>query len=606
MELLSLKQENINIDELLEQIVFFEQLSSARKKQLKKDIEFIKIKREEILMCEGDKPDYLYLVYSGRLIVYKKGMEEDRLLGVIGQGEMIGEMALFDNSPRSASIKAVRQSILLRISNEKLRKLMLYDAELILKMFTVTSARMKKMLAKEPTESLQSKIQIITVIPAGLNKLNDKFLTLFNANLSEFEKSCCYNEASFKNLGNVKSADSSQAIENLRILSKLEQEYPLIILTCDGQLNDWSLFCLQNSDCFLFVAQEDTKQHLNQIEQYVADNLNRFNSVSKQLICLHSPNISYPSNTAHLIKNRPINSVQHGILEKPETIKSMVRILLNRAHGLVLSGGGVFGLAHLGVIQALKEKKIPIDVIGGVSVGAIIAAIYAQTLNINETIERFYTILKKSKRKQFFLWQIPVASLIKPAAAKNFAKELLEDIAIEDLWIPFFCLACNLTTTHDAIFDKGSLINAVIASNSLPGMLSPILINGELFVDGGVTNTMPADIMKKKFGGTVYAVNVSQKRNIEIDKVHKNFPSTFEILANKLNPFTKYPKVPYIPEILTRSIVIGNKRKLDEVKTLVDFLIEPDFSSVNGVNYSKINQIIEIGYNEAMKVLEKD
>jgi NTE family protein len=87
------------------------------------------------------------------------------------------------------------------------------------------------------------------------------------------------------------------------------------------------------------------------------------------------------------------------------------------------------------------------------------------------------------------------------------------------------------------MLDKGSLADAVLASNSLPGMLSPMLIEGELFVDGGLTNTMPVDMMKKKYGGTTIAVNVSQERNIEFDMIDGLFPSSMAILFNRLNPF---------------------------------------------------------------------
>lgn len=601
MELISLEQDHINIDELLSQIHFFSQLSFKRKRQIKKEIEFIRINREEILMHEGDEPDFLYMVYSGRLIVYKEIEGGERVLGVIGQGELIGEMALFSNLPRSASIRAVRNSILLRISNEKLRKLIADDADLILKMFFLTSERMQKMVAKETLGSMQSKIQLIALLPSGGHKLNEEFLKLFKANLAKYEKYCFYNEDTFKNLAN--SGKEAQTVEHLRVLTQLEHEYPLIILTCDSEINDWSLFCLQHADCFLFIA-EDNKSNLNKIEQYISENKNNFTSVSKQLILLQDKNTVHPTSTASFMQRRVIEDIHHVQLARPETILRMIRILLNRSFGLVLSGGGLFGLAHLGVIQALEENKIPIDAIGGVSSGSVIAALYARTLNIEETKEKFYTLLKKAKRKKFFLWQIPLASLIKPTAVRKLAYEIFDDIDIEDLWIPFFSLACSLTTTKDVIFDKGSLMDGVIASNSLPGMLSPLLLNGELFIDGGVSNTMPADIMKEKFGGTIMAVDVSQKRNIEIDKVHKNFPTTFEIMTNKLNPFKSYPKVPYIPEILTRSIIVGNKRKLAEVKTMVDFLVEPDFSNLGRINYKKVNHLIDIGYKETIKHID--
>lgn len=602
MDILSIKKDNINLDAILNGIEFFSVLNEAKKNELKKSIELIQLNGQEVLLKQGDTPDYLYLVYSGRLAAYlENGLWQDNIVGFIHHGEMIGEMSLIDDLPRSVSIRALRQSVLLKISNVVLKKLMMETPEMILRMTRLISERLKLLMTKPYSQRINKhKIQIIAVMAAGSGNNTAVFLKQVMPILQQCEKVCEFSQDSIpRGLEGTQDSHLGSNVSRARRLAKLENEYSLIIMYCGHELSEWSLFCLHNADCFLAIAEEDTDKELNNIETYIQENSTQFVAVNKMLVCWHQDPNKIIKHTSDWLKKRFVSRLHHVCFEKPQTTRRLVRVLTNRCIGLVLSGGGVFGLAHIGVIKALHEAGIEIDAVAGVSSGAIIAALLAQEMDDKTIVERILQVLRNTRKKRFFMWQLPLASLIKPARMHKIIFDLLQDVCIEDLWVHFFCVACNLGTTKDAVFLKGSLVEAVLASNSLPGMLPPMLINGELYVDGGVTNTMPGDIMKESFGGVTIAVNVSQKRNIEIDTTHLHFPSTREIMRARLNPFKPYTKVPFIPEIIARSFIIGNKRKLNEVNAIVDYLIEPDFRTITRVNYGKMDELIEIGYRAA-------
>lgn len=611
MEIISIENEKIDLDLVLSQIDFFSELNDRNKDKLKRHVDLVKLDSQEVLLKEGDFPDYIYLVYSGRLAAYKTDNQEETIIGYIKHGETIGELAIVTDLPRLASIKAIRKSILVRINSMTIKQIMTETPDLMQKMFNLITQRMRRLISRNSNSPLaENKIQIIAVISAGQSHGNAHFMNTFMPILTQYETCLELSEESFNQLLDVQpdsdlNTSISSYMQRSQLLAKLENKYPMIVLNCGRELSEWSLFCIENTDCFLFVAEDNASHNFNPLEHYIYKTKNRFDLVDKKLLCIHEDANALPHGTYLWMENRDIKSVHHVHYEKPQTLRRLARVLTNQCIGVVLGGGGVLGLAHIGVLRAFEEAGIEIDAIGGVSSGAIIAALYALGLDHHGITDQLNYLMKKKSRTQFLVWQIPFSSLIKPHQAKKMFKQLFLNYRIEDLWMHFFCVACNLNTTKDAVFDQGSLADSVLASNSLPGILSPLPIKGELFVDGGVTNSMPGDVMKEKFSGITIGVNVSLKRNIDSEAIQDNFPSTFEIMLNYLNPFKEYYKVPSIPDIITRAVIIGNKRKLAEVKTIVDYLIEPDFSSIKKPGYKKLMELIELGYVTAKKEIEK-
>ncbi|HIA10651.1 MAG TPA: hypothetical protein EYN69_01070, partial [Flavobacteriales bacterium] len=200
--------------------------------------------------------------------------------------------------------------------------------------------------------------------------------------------------------------------------------------------------------------------------------------------------------------------------------------------GLVLSGGGARGLAHIGVIKALEENNIPIDFVTGTSMGAIIGAMYATGLTPAQMeymvkSEQFSTLAKGGLDQQFkfyFKKSDQSASWITLKMAKDsithtsLPTNLINSVAIDfmfmelsarseaaakydfdNLFVPYRCVAADIVSKKQVIFSEGHLNEAVRASATFPFYLKPITVNGKLLFDGGLFNNFPADIMTREF-----------------------------------------------------------------------------------------------------------
>ena len=177
----------------------------------------------------------------------------------------------------------------------------------------------------------------------------------------------------------------------------------------------------------------------------------------------------------------------------------MARVLTGRSVGLVLSGGGARAYAHIGAIQALRERGVPIDFVGGASMGAIVAAGVAMGWDEAEMDVRI---------KDAFVDSSPLDDIAFPLIAMTHGEKVRErlrvhfdDTQIADLWLPFFCVSSNLTTGAYHLHKRGTLRHALRASIALPGVMPPAIDNKNVLVDGAVMKNFPSDVMRRAFFG---------------------------------------------------------------------------------------------------------
>ncbi len=176
---------------------------------------------------------------------------------------------------------------------------------------------------------------------------------------------------------------------------------------------------------------------------------------------------------------------------------------------LALGGGGAKGLAHIGVLQVLEEAGIPVRAVTGTSVGAEIGAFLAIGMPSEELVA-LATSLDWKRTLQLFMPDLPTGGI---ASGKNIVRFLSSGLGaervIEELTIGFAAVAADLETGQQVVLDRGSLIDAVRASLSMPAMLAPYALDGRLLVDGSVVNPVPFDVARTHFGGPVLAVAVN-------------------------------------------------------------------------------------------------
>jgi len=284
--------------------------------------------------------------------------------------------------------------------------------------------------------------------------------------------------------------------------------------------------------------------------------------------------------------------------------------------GLALGGGGARGLAHIGVLKVLEKENIPIDLITGTSMGAIIGAVYALKKDISaiEKITEKYSKIsefnidlsfseKERKDKPFFLKKM--SDFLKRGyilnlelrrkyindgeGVKKVIKDLVGDKAFTDTKIPFAAVAADLAKGEKVIIRKGKLFDALLASASIPGMFPPVILDKKILVDGGIVDVVPIEAAKSLGANFVIGVNVSQtvKKRAEFDNAVEIFFRSDSITSAELrklqlsfadlvitpkvgrfhwSDFSKPEQCVREGEIAAQNAILELKKKLKKVK----------------------------------------
>lgn len=205
--------------------------------------------------------------------------------------------------------------------------------------------------------------------------------------------------------------------------------------------------------------------------------------------------------------------------------------LYNPKIGLALGSGGARGFAHLGVIKVLKEENIPIDLIAGSSMGALVGAFYGTGLDI----DKLYKLAYAFKRKYYLDFTVPKMGFISGNRVKELIRMFTKNKNIEDLQIPLSIVATDLLKGERVVFNKGPVASAVRASIAIPGILVPERIDGRVLVDGGVVDKVPISILKEMGADIVIAVDVSSVKMIEeITSIYDVILQSIEIMQNEI------------------------------------------------------------------------
>ncbi len=202
--------------------------------------------------------------------------------------------------------------------------------------------------------------------------------------------------------------------------------------------------------------------------------------------------------------------------------------------GIALGSGGARGLMHLGVLKVLEENDIPIDFIAGTSAGSIVGAYYALNKEIKSLNEIITKLTKKDLVKLIDITP-PKRALIAGHKIEKFLKELIRDSSFSDLQIPLIIIATNMHTGTEVQIREGKLIKAIMASISLPGILPPAKINGNLFLDGGIVNPTPVNVVRNMGADIVIGVDLTMNQPVKMENpgIIDTLRRSFEILRTR-------------------------------------------------------------------------
>jgi NTE family protein len=243
--------------------------------------------------------------------------------------------------------------------------------------------------------------------------------------------------------------------------------------------------------------------------------------------------------------------------------------------GLALGSGGARGFAHLGVIKVLRDEGIPIDMIAGSSMGAMVGCFYGAGLDV----DRLYKLSRAFKRKYYLDFTVPKMGFIAGKRVKELIRIFTHGKEIQDLDIPVAVVATDLVSGEKVVFKEGSIADAVRASIAIPGIFTPEKLGGRLLIDGGVIDRIPVSVVKEMGADIVIAVDVSHvKTNAEITSIFDVIMQSIDIMQMEL--------------VATREIAS-------------DIMIKPRVEMYSSRAFTNIDDIIANGEKETVKQIGK-
>ncbi|WKY03061.1 hypothetical protein Q1695_016393 [Nippostrongylus brasiliensis] len=596
---------------------------------------------------EGDVADSLFVMLSGRL----RSVEKKTLVEEFGRGDVLGMMEVLQKKPRSTTVLAVRFSQLARIPEGLLNFIKLQFPQVGFRLVQLLGQFYSSMHRRMPyvnSLSLEGpgdamghikNLHTIAVVPAStevpLVPFSCELYHALSANLKVLRLSSQKVATHLDSTVLEKQAD----FRLMHWLNVQEDTYPLVIYECDYTATNWTRRCLRQADAILVVAMGNKKPQSQTLMRELLSTNQDGARTNKELILLWPENTPCPTGTHEWLKDTYYSGHHHirspkrmfqwtakktrrspkengypvserEIVEYYEKnvfwtvdfrsdFARIARILTGNAIGLALGGGGARGAAHVGILRALRERGVPVDIVGGTSIGALVAGVYAGTPDerVDERTSRWFSGMTSLWRKVLDLTYAHSA-MFTGAQLNKSLQDLFEDKEIENLWIPYFCISTDITTSEMRVHRSGPLWAYCRASMSLAGYLPPMCDprDGHLLLDGGYVNNLPADVMRSMGAKRVIAVDVGSSEETNLYNYGDTLSGTW-VLMKRLNPWAEPVRILNMEEIQTRLAYVSCVRQLENVKKAsYCSYFRPGIEPFKTLEFNKFDEIMSIGY----------
>ncbi len=546
----------------------------------------------EWLFREGDQGDALYFLVRGRLQAWSGNEKRGRLLGEVVPGDSVGEAGLLTGAPRSAGIRAIRDSLLMRLGKARFEQLAATHPAMVMRLASHVAELMQRNLAG--TGRTQRRYSTLCLVRLHDTPLVHDSVESLVARLCGGKRGLGLGRRRLEAAGAPVTLGSGGEIpEALRAwLADREDEHEVLVYLCDGKDQPWTRFALRQSDFTLWMADAAESSMPTVDERNLA-------ASGRQALVLHHAARREISGTGAWLESRSMDF--HFHLREGQTAdrERLMRVLGGQAVGLVLGSGAVRGLAELGVYRALVERGVPVDWVGGSSIGSIVGGAIARGWDPDHAIAMARDSFVKGK--PFSDYTLPVISLIRGKRMVRLLRTHL-DVDIEDLPVPYFCVSSLLDRGEVHVHERGNLVEAVRASAALPGVLPPAVVEQELVVDGAVLNSLPVDVMLQKPVGRVIAVDVSYRGARKVD--YPETPGSWSILRHRWLPFGQKLRVPTLATLILRATEIGTLQQSLQRSAAADLLINPPVREFGMTDVKAFDRIVEVGYEHALERLD--
>ncbi|XP_067868843.1 patatin-like phospholipase domain-containing protein 7 isoform X2 [Heterodontus francisci] len=548
---------------------------------------------------QGDRSDCTFIVLNGRLRSVIMRDKKKELAGEYGRGDLIGVVEALTRQPSATTVHAVRDSELAKLPEGALNS--------IKRRYPQVVTRLIHLLGQKILGNLQ---QVSGPLAGPTLLLNSDVIK--------------------QRLGST-ALDSIHEYRLSSWLAQQEDIHRIVLYQSDSSMTPWTQRCIRQADCILIVGLGEQEPTVGELERMLENTAVR---ALKQLILLHKEDGPTPSRTVewlnmrswcsghlHLCCPRRVFSrkrlpkllemyqrISQKVPDRHSDFSRLARILTGNSIALVLGGGGARGCSQVGIIRAMHEAGIPIDMVGGTSIGSFMGALYAEERNANRMRNRALQWAKEMTNvfKKVLDLTYPITSMFSGSAFNSGISNTFKDRQIEDLWIPYFNITTDITASTMRVHTDGSLWRYCRASMSLSSYLPPLCDpkDGHLLMDGGYINNLPADVARSMGAKVVIAIDVGSQDETDLTNYGDSL-SGWWLLWKRFNPWAAKVKVLGMAEIQTRLAYVCCVRQLEVVKNS-DYCeyIRPPIDRYGTLEFGKFNEIAEVGYQHGKTLFE--
>jgi NTE family protein len=546
-------QESGHAIEWLKDCIDLKQVDYATLEELAAVAVHFSLPAGNMLFEAGASPDGVYLVASGRLGVKTPG--KSALTAEIDRGELVGEAGWLLRQQRSASVVALRDSELLLIPNSALDVIAERSTSFSLALARLCARRLRR---SNRQEFRPKRARVFAIVP---NSLEVDVADLATGLIDELML-----------LGRTELVwDARASTHTAAWFNRIEELNDFVVYVADWTSTGWTRQCCRQADVVVLLAGARGRMESwpDVVEPAVA------RGARVELALLHQGVLEQGAATRWL--ERLPASVHHHLVDDQD-IGRMARLLTRRGVGLVLSGGGARGFAHLGVIRALREARVPIDFVGGSSIGAIIAAGVAMGWDDKEMQVRYRRSFVDTNPVNDYTF--PLLALTRGRKVTRLLEREYGEMLIEDLRQPYFCVSANLTTGRSLEHRSGKLAAALRAAVAIPGVMPPVFRDEGVLVDGAAINNLPVDIMQGHAPGFVIGCDVGADRSFGKQRIN-------------------------IIQVLMHAGMVNSNAASRAQRDLADVLLKPPLGDIDLLNWQAFDEAIATGYDYARRTLEE-
>lgn len=580
------------------------EVSTSGWQAIEENSRWVHLPGRQALFREGDDGQGIWVLMSGHLRAVAKNLRgEQEVVGDISVGEPVGEMAFFSERPQSKTVFATRDSDLLHFPAKGIELLVRDYPHAMIPICRTLVDRFERILGKQLMKNQMAHVAVIPASPSvPVHEFCRELSQAMNRIAPSLHLSASYVDGALGFPGAAQmSNDEPNYIRYCAWRDEHQDEYDYVLYEAEASVSNWSERCVRQADQIIVLADATADPQPGEVEQSLVGRQDDLLHIHESLVLMHPESCEFPHGTQDWLDARSVDRHHHLRWGRQKDMDRLARFLMGRAVGVVLGSGGARGFAHVGALRALREAGIPIDYIGGSSVGALIAACQGLGWSEGQLINNIKRLFEGC-----FDYTIPIVSLTTGHAGNELLQEVFDDIQIADLWLPYFAVSSNLSRAEVMVHRKGRLWRAVRASLCVPGVFPPVVHNGDLLVDGALLNSLPIGVMHRFLGGgTVVAVDVSQKVEMIENSPYGDEVSGWQVLWSRINPFSDTIDVPTLPSLMYRVGELGSiQNQLRRMRNeKADVLISPDVQDCETFDIEQAERLIEAGYRATKEAL---